>query len=230
MDATAAPETPRVYTKKEQALIERHRDINVDGDWWWEYVRDDVKEELFERGFRMDNMLYSGFWSQGDGACFEGTMISWAKFCEAEPTFVEAFPFLSEYLKNEGASYSIEHSGHYYHENCTNHYYSSELEWELERMGETEITDPEKQMRFALWTKALVEEGDRQSNQYRAIEEWLREFFKDKMRDLYKRLEQEYNYQTSDDAVWESIEANELDKQDTLDDEEEDYAEETDSE
>lgn len=207
-------DTPRVYTKKEEALIERHRYINVHWEDWYEGVEEQVKEELAEIGFDMTKMYFSGFWSQGDGACFEGTMSDWGKFCAGVPTFVEAFPFLSEYLKEQGASYGVVHRGHYYHENCTTHDYTSELEYDLEQFDET---DPEGQMRIALCKKVLSEECD--------VYEWLEEFFKDKMRDLYKRLKQEYDYLTSDDAVWESIEANDLDKQDTLDEEDEDAEE-----
>lgn len=209
-------DTPRVYTKKEEALIERHRDINVHWEDWHEGVRGQVKEELAAIGFDMTEMYFSGFWSRGDGACFEGTMSDWGKFCAGVPTFVEAFPFLSEYAKappDVGPAYSIKHSGHYYHKHCTDHSYESELEYDLEQL-EDEPTDPEAQMLHALWKKALSEECD--------VYEWLEEFFKDKMRDLYKRLEQEHDYLTSDDVVWESIEANDLDKQDTLDEEDED--------
>lgn len=225
MDTETEVATPRVYTKKEEALIERHRDINVHWEDWHEAVREQVEEELAEIGFDMTQMYFSGFWSQGDGACFEGTMSDWGKFCEQVPTFVAAFPFLTEYIKEQGASYGISHRGRDYHEHCTDHDYSSELEWELENLV-VDPTDPEAQMLQALWTKALAEEGDTSGTQDVAVEGWLKEFFQDKMRDLYKRLEQEYNYLTSDDVVWELIEANDLDKQDALelsgDDEEDD--------
>ena len=221
MDQETVTETPRVYTKKEEALIERHRDMNIDHNWWTG-VRDQVKEELAAIGFTMNEMYFSGFWSQGDGACFVGTMSDWGKFCEGVPTFVEAFPYLSEYLKDEGANYVIEHRGHYQHENCTTHDYSSELEYGLDMVeDEDEITDPAAQMRHALYKKALVEEP--------GMEAWLTERFRDKMKDLYRRLEAEYDYLTSDDVVWESIEANELDKQDMLDDDEEDEDADNDS-
>ena len=218
-------ETPRVYTKQEEALIERYRDTNVHWADWYTAVEEQVEEELAEIGFDVTQMYFSGFWSQGDGACFEGTMSDWAKFCEQVPTFVKAFPFLSEYLKDEGATYTSGHSGHYYHEQCTNHDYSSELEYGLDQIDEDEITDPAAQMRYAMYKKALVEEGEIQRNQYSAITTWLKEFFQDKMRDLYERLEQEYDYLTSDDVVWESIEANDLDKQGVLDEEDEDAEE-----
>lgn len=216
-------DAPRVYTKQEAALIERYRDINVSDDWWWECVRGDAEEDLAEIGFTMSRMYFSGFWSQGDGACFEGTMRDWGKFCEKVPEFCRDFPFLSEYLKDEGGTYSIAHQGHYYHENCTTHDYSTELENSLEDLGDAEhLTDPDKQMRHAMWTKAFEEEGTTYQTTGEDVTNWLKDFFKDKMRDLYRSLEKEHEYMTSDDAVWDTIEANDLDKQDVLDEEGED--------
>ena len=40
--------------------------------------------------------------------------------------------------------------------------------------------------------------------------EQFTEAFKDHMRELYKNLEAEHDYQTSDEAVWESLEANDM--------------------
>lgn len=215
-------ETPREYTKQERALIDRYRDWNVDHNWW-EGVYEQVKEELKEIGFEPGAMYFSGFWSQGDGACFEGIMSDWAKFCEKVPAFVQDFPFLSEYLKDQGGSYSVTHRGSYYHANCTEHEYSSELDYDLGNIHEA-TDDPAEQMRRALWEKALAEEGSTYDTRYGSLTDWLSGFFKDKMRDLYRRLEKEHDYLTSDDVVWEAIEANELDKQEMIEDEEDEDA------
>src|SRR4051812_14748392 len=40
---------------------------------WWEHVYDDAKECLALAGFSVDKIYFSGFASQGDGACFGGT-------------------------------------------------------------------------------------------------------------------------------------------------------------
>jgi hypothetical protein len=39
---------------------------------WWDAVYDMAKEDGEEFGFRIDDIKFSGFWSQGDGACWMG--------------------------------------------------------------------------------------------------------------------------------------------------------------
>lgn len=187
-------------------LINKYRDINVDGGFnWWECIHDDLKEDLEDIGFDLDQMYFSGFWSQGDGACFTGQMRDWKKFCDKVPAFVKDFPNYAIYLQGEGANYKVEHNRHYYHENCTSHEFESEIEdavLVLDDVDEyAELTDIEDLMRRGLYKKAR-DEGD--------VGEWLKEHFKSLMRKLYRDLEAEYNYLTSDEVVWESIVANEL--------------------
>lgn len=187
-------------TKREK-LIKKHRDINVDYEWY-DCTEGDLKDDMEERGFLVERMHFSGFWSQGDGACFEGWMQDWKKFCAKVPEFVRDFPYLSVYLQDESGNYKVTQSGGYYHGNCTYHEYDSDLEGEIEQL---DSDDPEQMMRYGLYSKALIEEAD--------VFEWLKEYFKTEMRSLYKRLEEEYEYLTSDEAVWDSIEANDLDKE-----------------
>jgi hypothetical protein len=41
-------------------------------DDWYDYIYEDAKEAGAMRGFEIDKMLFSGFWSQGDGASWTG--------------------------------------------------------------------------------------------------------------------------------------------------------------
>jgi hypothetical protein len=50
---------------------EQYREHNLDYDWW-DSVYDDAKTIAALFGLRIDRIYFSGFWSQGDGACFEG--------------------------------------------------------------------------------------------------------------------------------------------------------------
>jgi hypothetical protein len=58
---------------KEKAL-DKCRDWSVDHDWW-EYLFESRAEQWAEKGYSVDpkDIHFSGFWSQGDGACFKGT-------------------------------------------------------------------------------------------------------------------------------------------------------------
>lgn len=54
-------------------LIEKYRYMNVDGGYdWWESIEEDLRSDMDAIGFTVDKMYFSGFWSQGDGACFTG--------------------------------------------------------------------------------------------------------------------------------------------------------------
>jgi hypothetical protein len=130
-------------------------------------------------------IYYSGFSSQGDGACFEGSYA----YAKAAPKRIR------DYARNDTrlhkiadelqaiqrkAFYSltatVEHSGHYYHEYCTR-------------------IDVEDSRGFDM------PEIDNLSD---AIAECLRDF----MRWIYRQLEQEYEYRMSDENVDESIRIN----------------------
>lgn len=56
---------------KEHARNE-YREHNLDHDWW-DSVYDDTKTTGALFGLRIDNINFSDFWSQGDGASFAGT-------------------------------------------------------------------------------------------------------------------------------------------------------------
>ena len=41
-------------------------------DEWYDYIYEDAREAGRVRGFDIDKMFFSGFWSQGDGASWLG--------------------------------------------------------------------------------------------------------------------------------------------------------------
>ena len=55
----------------QRKVVERERFINIDDSSWYEPIIGDWTEELQQRGFENARILFSGFGSQGDGACFE---------------------------------------------------------------------------------------------------------------------------------------------------------------
>lgn len=72
--------TYKVYKFKElskegkEKVLMNLRDINTDDDFWCECTLEDWKEKLKEHGFNDAEIFFSGFWSQGDGACFDATL------------------------------------------------------------------------------------------------------------------------------------------------------------
>ena len=52
-------------------VLEKLSDINTPGNWW-EYIYDDTKTIARLIGIEIKDIFFSGFSSQGDGACFTG--------------------------------------------------------------------------------------------------------------------------------------------------------------
>ena len=130
-------------------------------------------------------IYYSGFWSQGDGACFEGTyryqkgaVAALKSECNDEELIAIAKELQAVQRKHFYRLYATcEHRGHYYHSGCMS-------------VG--------------------VEDRDRY-NQYRDIgdaEDEVRDLLRRFADWIYGRLKADYDYQTSEEAVAESCEAN----------------------
>lgn len=164
-----------------------------DGGWNSEYTIKDATRVFALMGFDISKVYYSGFCYQGDGACFEGTwralngagnalakvkeyapqdetLHRLAKECER---IAQLFP--NTYLK-------VEHSGHYYHEHCT------DFTIDIHDDDGIEIE----------WTAARE-----------SAEKDLIEVSKDAMRWIYRQLEKDYEYSQSDEVVDENLRANE---------------------
>lgn len=95
---------------------------------WHDAVFDDAKAIAALMGMDIDSVYYSGFWSQGDGACFEGSL-GYRKGCAAAVrayapldtelhAIADAWTAAQRPLFYQGAG-SVKQSGHYNHEYCT---------------------------------------------------------------------------------------------------------------
>jgi hypothetical protein len=85
-------------------LIEKHRDINTDYDWW-DCTYDHFAEDMRIKHIEVDKMLFSGFWSQGDGASFTGSISDSKAFMETHD-LTETYPTVMRYLNKGGVIYS----------------------------------------------------------------------------------------------------------------------------
>jgi hypothetical protein len=186
-------------TDTQRRILDEHRDWNAHDNWY-----DDVYQNFSERmdgiGIYVEEMRFTGFWSQGDGACFEGKVCNW-------PKFLESMGCEDAVLIGHAAaawSFMCRHTGHYCHENSVS--FTCDLP----------LPDPEEyrdtfaefycpyndELRTAVWLTAL----DKYDENKISIE--FEDKFKSHMRALYKELEAEYEHLTSDEVVLESLEAN----------------------
>jgi len=214
-------------------------------DEFWEFVYEDAATiaelmginlrqkpvKLMGGGTRYDPCIwFSGFWSQGDGACFEGSW-EWrenagAKVREHAPQDTELHRIADELAGYKGMSASVKHSGHYYHSGCMDIDVSGGEDWEgaakaegwsVSRDGKRFVdrdgnycTDPQApspedacgwENLCALECIDAYAPDDVELD----VKQTLRAFADW----IYRALEKEHEYQNSDETVDENIRANE---------------------
>ena len=178
-------------------LMEKYRYINVEHHDWWEQVYDDFMYDMEEVGIHVEKIYFTGFSSQGDGACFEGWLEDRRVYLDHHHK--DQYPMIRKLLEHGGYVYAkCEQQGHYCHENCTSFWTGADT---LIGMLPQPTEFHEKIARQ--WQIQLMDEMD--SFEGDVIDQW-----RTYMRDLYRRLENEYDHLTSDEVVWETIKANEL--------------------
>lgn len=182
------------FTAEQKELIEKYRDINTDHNWW-DHVYQAKVEELVEKGIEADDFAFSGFWSQGDGASFCGR-INLATFLKAHD-LEQKYPATTFFALQDEVSAKLHRQGtRYSHENTVDVYFYDDIR----------NTFDEEDLRDVVY--------ETMSKQYLEDEEDLDDdvinICRGYMRELYRELETEYEYLTSDQVVWETIEANEL--------------------
>lgn len=198
-----ALEDPRWLTLSEErrdALLEKHRNTNVEHVDWWDSVYEQFVEDCVEKGICVDyhnvktmggktvakpSIYFSGFWSQGDGACFDGHVNDWPKFLAAcgRADLVPMYEKLDCTLV-----LSWYHNGHYYHSGYT--YFRSDLYVGNPFDEENDV------LQYATWD-TITEGGDI----FDALKGDFAGYVRGLMDGLYTTLEEEYDYLTSDEAV-----------------------------
>ena len=162
---------------KEKAITSFQEDDSyLDYDWYQDTV-DDFKTILELIGYYNIECYFSGFHSQADGAYFSARfsrnklcLDKVKSYCPKEEKILNIIEKIqSEIPLHE--EYEIKHSGHYYHEYCTNVYY----------LGDNEKAEQ--------------------------LDERFLELSRQLMRILYEKLNTEYYYLNSDEAITEYIKA-----------------------
>lgn len=170
---------------KEKAISDR-REVNLDGWDWWEGVYDDARDIAAGIGIEIEKIYFSGFCSQGDGACFEGTYAyKRPRLCRyaCEDAYINSIISRLDDVQQRHFYQLIadirHNNGRYYHENSVSIDVNINREWNL------------------LVTREVQEE----------VESALRDF----MRWIYNRLRAEYDYLQSDVTIAQYLIENEDD-------------------
>ena len=156
-------------------LIEKYRYILVEDSFYFDDIIEMKKEELEKIGFTNIDIKYSGFYCQGDGASIT---------CDIR--LINAIELLNipmQYKKyTDEVMFSIKRNdSRYYHENtlCIDYdLYLNKLSLKAENCIHGYIQD---------------------------IEKCLLDYIKSESKKIYNQLESEYEFLTSDDAVFDYI-------------------------
>jgi hypothetical protein len=181
---------------------------------WWDGVYENAKADGPERGFEIDDIRFSGFWSQGDGASWTGG-VRIKEFLdyhlkEDNPDFGRYFILQALIAENNGwveRYTNVNRSGfHYVHDNT--------MRLESISYSNLECLDEDDEER-------LQEEGPLQrANIYQLfkgadidhliedLETWILEEAQAYARQIYDDLESEHEHLTSEESLIEAAEAN----------------------
>tara|TARA_R110000868_G_scaffold375749_1_gene640423 strand:+ start:611 stop:1147 length:537 start_codon:yes stop_codon:yes gene_type:complete len=149
-----------------QKAIEKNRDINTDYEWH-DLTTDEQTSELIKQGYNDAKIMFSGFSSQGDGACFTCSNIDFNKFLNGK-------------YKGLDISANITHSWRYYFATSTT----------------VNLNDDSQN-------------ADLSDEKYNEIEQDIKDERERLGNKIYRELEEEYCSLMEDDAIIETIEANE---------------------
>lgn len=207
------------FSKKQMALIDANRDYNTAHDWW-EDTYDFFIEAASEFGLCVtrDDIEFSGFWSQGDGANFNFEPLSLAALlrgvvdgadkCELPSPSPLTYALLELY--NSVVTAVGE---------ALAHLQPSDM---IEVLDEITVSTVKINHHYchARTRRVEMEEPDYLTSDEEAAKEWLPQAAYEALLSnldgdmeriancLYRMLEEEYEYLTSDEAVWESMVAN----------------------
>lgn len=177
----------------------------MDCAWWdseFEYWADKLRgvgitvdDDPSTRGRAKPSIRFSGFWSQGDGACFEGRVApgDMVKFMDAHE-LGGRFPWVYKLASMSGVSFSVRHVGHYSHEYCTR------FEFSFDSFSDLISGD--------LMEGVAAVYDDNLNGEVTGFEVAATDICRSYMRDIYKDLRSDYEGMMTDEAISDTCQAN----------------------
>jgi len=176
----------KIYTvdeldeKVRNAVIEEYRDILTDDDWW-EPIYEGFREDMEALGLEGE-LYFSGFWSQGDGACF-----------------------VSDTVDTDLLVRKLYESGHDIPEDAL--LYSGDYSIRISKVDESFANQYSHEYTIEA---VITNEGDRiPTTDITKLENVLTEWIRSECKLVYKNLEKFYEELVTDEAVLETIRENE---------------------
>ena len=180
--------------KVQEDLIQEFRNVNVECDFWYEYVVEGFIEDMKDYGFDIESkdIQFSGFGHQSDGASFECSDIDLRIFIDTLNA-TERDTYL-QILDDENIHDICLSVGR-----CSSHYFHSIT---MHGISDWLIDLPYD-------TKEEKEEYDYIEMNLNQLHIDMTDFAKESAHRLYKDLETEHDNMTSDETVIEFLVANE---------------------
>ena len=177
---------------------------------WWSTVYENAIENAKELGFDIEDIRFSGFWSQGDGASWTGyvdLLVFIEKHADKESATLGQDMTLCELLRNGWVSKRVEisrRSFHYAHENT--------MRYEYEGYDLDSIRDTPQVLEKGIMAGASVSQLLNSFDVDTHIDTWVdkaHDAAKDYARKIYRQLEAEYEGLVTDEYLTEFAAANE---------------------
>ena len=150
-------------------------------DFYDDCILEDYETIIEDLGYNGVKIYYSGFWSQGDGACFVCESVDLNKIIERMEISIRLG--LKDYIV-DNLGISIKHNSRYYH------YRSVKINYDFDNRFIGDLTEE--------YCNEIVEK----------IIDFIDEDIFTYSDKVYRRLEDEWDYQKSDEYILEMIDAN----------------------
>lgn len=161
--------------KAQEKALDNHRDDEVQYWEWYHAVYDQWTEKLNTSGYLDIDISFSGFWSQGDGASFTAKSIDLVEWCKANKK-TKKYAKLLNLIKNGTIDVRmwVERIDNHY-----SHYNTCDVKADVYGGDHTQVHED------LFWSLQKEIEEDRE----------------ELSKELYKALEEEHEYLTSDDVI-----------------------------
>ena len=173
-----------------EKVAEQYSGINTEYEWWT-FTYEHWQEKLEEQGFTNPKIYFSGFWSQGDGACFD-----------AEIDLAIQFEQYKNFLLCHGTE-KIKRAMHN-HENWIYDYLYNETSYDIAVVNHRYSHESTRRI-----TSYCTSRRGILTDIYYDFEDWLEDRRKNFCMEIYRDLQQEYEYLSSKECIAETLRSNE---------------------
>lgn len=195
--------------KAKEKAANHYREHWMSHDWWdstYEYMKEEGKHK---HGFRVDDIRFSGFWSQGDGASWCGA-VNVRDWINSKPTEYQTqattqiiLALIEEGWVDEQVLVSF-----------GNHHYCHEYTMDITEVAITEPDNYDDKIETGMFKGAQVGELIKIiSCEGGALEDMTKEIKEDVIafaRTIYRELEDDYEGQTTEEAIGEVYACNDV--------------------